>query len=254
DLEVGVRISHERVSDLVLHLVSPAGTRILLAESRGGPFGADYGAGSLQTNVVPASSSGGPLASTNVIGPVQPDGSIVIDYEFFDVPDRMTIYYDGNQIFDSGDVSGAGTFSVDYGPGSSTNITIVMNEGNNPNPTTAWQYTATVYSGYIYTRFTENTNLTMTPIKFGTAPFTNGGFCTSLVTTQEQVFYSADFQGSVGHEWSIPITELTPTGRRYLGPFNVLSVDLNLTNAPPHQNLAVAFDLFICNSWDGIGD
>jgi subtilisin-like proprotein convertase family protein len=35
DVRVGVRIDHPRVSDLVLHLVSPAGHRVLLAENRG---------------------------------------------------------------------------------------------------------------------------------------------------------------------------------------------------------------------------
>ena len=48
DLSVGVRIAHPRVSDLVLHLVSPQGTRLLLAENRGGPLGADYGFGALK--------------------------------------------------------------------------------------------------------------------------------------------------------------------------------------------------------------
>ena len=33
--EVGVRIDHPRISDLVLTLISPAGTRVLLAENRG---------------------------------------------------------------------------------------------------------------------------------------------------------------------------------------------------------------------------
>ncbi len=45
DVQVGVRIDHARVSDLVLHLVSPQGTRVLLVENRGGPAGADFGSG-----------------------------------------------------------------------------------------------------------------------------------------------------------------------------------------------------------------
>lgn len=49
DVEVGIRIAHERVSDLVLHLVSPEGTRLLLTENRGRDT-ADYGFGTLQTN------------------------------------------------------------------------------------------------------------------------------------------------------------------------------------------------------------
>lgn len=36
DLKVGLRLDHPRVSDLAIHLVSPAGTRVLLNENRGG--------------------------------------------------------------------------------------------------------------------------------------------------------------------------------------------------------------------------
>ncbi len=44
-VEVGVRIDHPRISDLVLHLVSPQGTRVLLAENRGGSSASGYGSG-----------------------------------------------------------------------------------------------------------------------------------------------------------------------------------------------------------------
>jgi subtilisin-like proprotein convertase family protein len=44
DISVGVRIDHPRVSDLVLHLRAPSGTRVLLAENRGGPAGQNFGA------------------------------------------------------------------------------------------------------------------------------------------------------------------------------------------------------------------
>jgi len=50
DLRVGVRIDAERASDLVLHLVSPDGTRLLLAENRGGTNTLGYGSGSWQSN------------------------------------------------------------------------------------------------------------------------------------------------------------------------------------------------------------
>jgi subtilisin-like proprotein convertase family protein len=45
EARVAVRIDHPRISDLVLHLVSPQGTRLLLSENRGGPFGTAYGTG-----------------------------------------------------------------------------------------------------------------------------------------------------------------------------------------------------------------
>ena len=44
----------------------------------------------------------------------------------------------------TGLVSGTATISVPYGPGSSTLVEIVMNEGGG-NPGTAWNYTATVF-------------------------------------------------------------------------------------------------------------
>ena len=65
DLRVGVRIDHPRVSDLVLHLVSPSGTRVVLAENRGGPDGADFGFGTPQVTSQNISSIGGP-AQTNI--------------------------------------------------------------------------------------------------------------------------------------------------------------------------------------------
>ncbi len=43
-IEVGVRIDHSRASDLVLHLVSPSGARLLLAENRGWTNQLGYGA------------------------------------------------------------------------------------------------------------------------------------------------------------------------------------------------------------------
>ncbi len=50
-LRVGVRIDHPRASDLVLHLVSPAGTRLLLMENRGNTNAAGIGTGS-GTNII----------------------------------------------------------------------------------------------------------------------------------------------------------------------------------------------------------
>ena len=59
ELQVGVRIDHPRASDLVLHLVSPQGTRVLLAENRGGLSTQGYGSGS-GTNMVMATFADNP--------------------------------------------------------------------------------------------------------------------------------------------------------------------------------------------------
>ena len=50
DVKVGVRIDHPRLSDLVLHLVSPQGTRLLLAENRGSTTATNFGYGSSVSN------------------------------------------------------------------------------------------------------------------------------------------------------------------------------------------------------------
>ncbi len=56
--EVGVRINHPRESDLVLTLVSPAGTRVLLAENRGGLDTNGFGSGQNITNFVGSVTNG----------------------------------------------------------------------------------------------------------------------------------------------------------------------------------------------------
>jgi subtilisin-like proprotein convertase family protein len=171
-VQVGVCITHPRVSDLVLHLVSPQGTRLLLGENRGG-FAADFGTVITNTLVSPRTSSGGPEEDRNEIETGSNWGTVKVDYEYYDIPDTMHIYYDGVRIYDSGLINGSGSFSVDYGPGNSTRVAIVLNEAGNSQPSTLWQYTATVVTEQIqYTIFTEDTNRTTTPIKFAPLPFT----------------------------------------------------------------------------------
>ncbi|MGA2862850.1 MAG: S8 family serine peptidase, partial [Verrucomicrobiota bacterium] len=173
-VDPGVRLSHPRVSDLVLHLVSPSGTRVLLDENRGGASTAGLGLNVIVTNSTPVSSSGGPAASTNVVDTGQTNGTIAIAYDFFLVPDTMHVYYAGHLIFDSGLVSFSGATNLNYGPGPDTTVTIIMNEGGSFDTNTFWQYTVTATGpGLIYATFTEDTNLTATPIKFAPAPFTN---------------------------------------------------------------------------------
>lgn len=182
DVEVGIRIAHERVSDLVLHLVSPEGTRLLLTENRGKDT-ADYGFGTLQTNVFPVNPNGDGREQRTFLGPVLPEGTLVINYDFFNAPDRMTVYYDGTLIFDTGVTNGGALVSLDYGPGLSTNIVIVMNEGSTQAGGTRWTYTATVYTSYHYSTFTESTERARLPIKFEPPPFTNFNYyATNYVT------------------------------------------------------------------------
>jgi subtilisin-like proprotein convertase family protein len=173
EMYVGLRVDHPRISDLVFHLISPDGTRYLLMENRGGTSTNGAGVTLVSTNdFPPVSYSGGPDPVTNVVPVGQNFDTVAIDYDFFDLPDEMTVYYQGGQVFDSGLISGAGTFHVSYGPGTSTNLTIIMNEFTNPAPTTEWNYTIhSIQTNYLYLTFTDDTNLTTTPIKFAVPPF-----------------------------------------------------------------------------------
>jgi subtilisin-like proprotein convertase family protein len=177
-VDVGVRIAHPRVSDLVLRLISPSGTRVLLAENRGGASAQGMGLTTTMTNLGPVSTNGGPLALTNVLNTGQTSGTLEIAYRFYSEPDEMWIYYDGVNIFDSGYVPTVGTAyiltNINYGPGTDTVVTIAMNEHGEPFTNDVWDYVVTAVSpGFIYATFTENTNLATVPIKYAPPPFTN---------------------------------------------------------------------------------
>ncbi|HVZ15658.1 MAG TPA: proprotein convertase P-domain-containing protein, partial [Terriglobales bacterium] len=173
---VGLRIDDPQISDLAVTLISPQGTRVLLQQNRGGTNTAGLGASVLMTNVVPVSSSGGADANTNTVNTGQRAGTVTIDYNFYALPDDMHIYYDGNLIYDSGEVSFTGHTNIHYGPGSGTSVTIIMNEAGNPDTNTLWDYTVTsTQPGFQYATFTDDTNLTTTPIKFAIPPLNTPG-------------------------------------------------------------------------------
>jgi subtilisin-like proprotein convertase family protein len=191
-LEVGVRIDHPRVSDLVLHLISPNGTRVLLDENRGANTPNGLGFDLLHTNITPVTSTGNWQAQTNVFDTGMTSGSIGIKWDFFGVADWMRVYYDGNLIMDTGVYKYTGSTNLTYGPGNSTTITIVMNEGGNTNSVgeTSWTYTvASTTADYVYATFTENTNETVTPIKFAIPPFTVPNYIGTNAALTNQIFY-----------------------------------------------------------------
>jgi len=174
DVRVGVRIDHPRASDLVLHVTGPQGGRTLLAENRGGDSTLGYGATRTTTNVFQQSFDGGPEENRNVIDTGLTSGTVKIDYDFFQVSDSLRVYYQSVLLYDTGVTNGAGSISVNFGPGLSTVVTIVVNEGGSTNATTRWEYVASVVQEtQIYTTFTDSTNLASIPIKFATPPFTN---------------------------------------------------------------------------------
>ena len=189
DVRVGVRIDHPRVSDLVLHLVSPSGTSVLLSENRGHDSTNGFGIGTKEREfaftsfsedtdkaLVPikfASNSNflefipPVLVATNFFGDTTNNpsqlraagtdaedrnivvtgtnsGTISVSYNFYSAPDRMTIYYGGALIFDTTLISGTGSNTIAYGPGTDDFLEIVMNEGANTNSTTVWDYSYTL--------------------------------------------------------------------------------------------------------------
>lgn len=204
-VEVGLRVDHPRVSDLAVTLVSPRGTRVLLSEARGWTSTAGMGSSYWITNIVPVEYRGGPEAVTNVIDVGVNEGSITIEYDFFLLPDRLRLYYEGTLLADTGMIGGPGTLQVNFGPGNSTLIMITVNEAGNPEPRTEWWYRLTsVREVHNYLIFTENTNLATTPIKFLSPPFappTNravtflGGF-----ETVSRGWYDP---GAVVEEWTV---------------------------------------------------
>lgn len=171
-VDVGLAIAHPRVSDLAVTLISPSGTRVLLAENRGGTTTSGFGGSLTVTNFIPISAAGGPAATNIFIDTGAIAGTVTIDYDFYDVPDQMRVYYEGNLLADTGMIDGAGRLRLNYGPGATTIIEVRMNEAGNTNSGTQWGFTIGSYSVLSsYLVFTDNTNLTTTPIKFALPPF-----------------------------------------------------------------------------------
>jgi uncharacterized delta-60 repeat protein len=80
-----------------------------------------------------------------VINTGSTSGTIVIDYDFLAVPDFLRVYYQGVKLYDSGVTNGFASVTIPYGPGTSTDVTIVVNEGGGEFGT-AWLYSVTISS------------------------------------------------------------------------------------------------------------
>ena len=191
EFNVGLRVDHQRISDLAFHLISPDGSRFLLMENRGGQSTNGCGLTIITTNIIDVPANGGAAAQTNYIDTGMVSGTLPITYNFYTAPDEMTVYYGTNiapenLILDTGFTNnpslGGGaqntqpeTLLVTFPPPtatvSSTILTIIMNQFGNPNTNTAWWYRAGgVLTNFEYLTFTEDTNQTMTPIKFAATP------------------------------------------------------------------------------------
>lgn len=209
-LEVGLRVNHPRVSDLAFTLISPTGTRVLLQENRGMSDNQGIGTSFAFTNVAPHSSSGGPTQDVYVVDTGTILGSLTVDYNFFTVPDRMTVYYEGAPIFDSGMIAGSGRFNINYGPGASTQVTFIMNEGGNTNATTQWNYTVgSVQLTHNYLIFSENTNRSTTPIKFLAPPFQPAPSAPPMLISGFEVASGDRLTSSLFDGWTVLTNQVT---------------------------------------------
>lgn len=85
----------------------------------------------------------GDAPATNSFTPLSNFGNLIIDYDFYSIPDTMDVYYNGANIFSSGPVSYTGEFVIPYGPGPTPDFTIVIDQGGVPDPNTMWSYQVT---------------------------------------------------------------------------------------------------------------
>ena len=221
-IAVGIRVDHPRISDLVFTLISPDGSRYLLMQNRGGTSTNGAGATIQATNLFSGNATGGPAGATNIYDLHATSGTIPIAWNFYTVPDTLDVYYQGNLIFSTGLVSGTGSNNIAYGPGASTQIEVVVDATNHP-PSTLWTYTlGNVQSNFVYLTFTDDTNLTTTPIKYAPTPFVpdilypTNGFADDF-EGQPAATYPA---GSTFNSWTVltnQVSVVTDTNTAYSG-------------------------------------
>jgi hypothetical protein len=82
------------------------------------------------------------LEDVFIVDTARAAGRLIIDYDFFNVPDLLRVYNEGSLIFDTGLTNGVGSAQVFYAPVyySSGAVEVVINEGLTGYPGTAWTY------------------------------------------------------------------------------------------------------------------
>ena len=272
-INVGLRVDHPRISDLVFHLISPDGTRYLLMENRGADSTNGCGATYLTTNIVSVSANGTAQPNTNVINTGSTSGTFPITYNFYTAPDQMTIYYgtntaSTNRIYDTGvtnnpQIGGGGaqnttptSINVPYGPTNgivSTYLTIVMDEfptnfAGGTNRSDFWTYSAGgVVTNYAYLSFTEDTNLTTTPIKFAPPPLVPQTVFSAIVTDSFEAYPVQPYTQGFGFGgWSVATNQVeVATNLNAHTGMNYLQMDNGVvyTNVPtvPGQKYALTY-------------
>jgi subtilisin-like proprotein convertase family protein len=95
-VNVGINVNHPRISDLVFHLISPDGTRILLMENRGGTSASGAGGTpTITTNTVSLSDFDGQPAQDYPVG-AGPAGWTVVSNQVSVVTDPTNAYGGGS--------------------------------------------------------------------------------------------------------------------------------------------------------------
>jgi subtilisin-like proprotein convertase family protein len=244
-VNVGVVVQYPRISDLAFTLISPTGQRILLMENRGGPTATNAGGVFFITNSIGfVTANGSYLPNYNFIPVGVTSGSLSINYNMYTIQDEMTVYYgtnpatfnntSGDLLLDTGFISGSGTTNVTFGPGTSTAITIVMNQFGNPdtNGADAWTYDINgIEPDYNFLTFTEDTNLTEVPIKFAIPPFDLRDFGTNYTFGNLDFATNGDYFGQTNlydpfGGWSVPTNFVTQVnnGIVFTNNYNEVSV------------------------------
>jgi subtilisin-like proprotein convertase family protein len=265
---VGIAVQSPRISDYAFTLVSPTGQRVLLMENRGGADTNGAGAMFVYTNVLSTTATGGAAPETNYLQvPLGASISVPIQYDFYTVPDEMTVYDgtnpatfnagSGNLLLDTGFInnpSGPASTNV-VTSGLYDHITIIMNQfGNTFNGgSTRWTYTAGAQmTNFQYLVFTDSTNLSNVPIKFAQPPFS---FVESITN-----FNLSDFELATNGDYLSPTNVYDAFGG-WTVPTNLVTVStvFNLTNQQFVQvtnvlSLTNNFVSVVTDPSDAIGD
>ncbi len=230
-VSVGLVVQSSQISDYTFTLVSPTGQRVLLMENRGGNSTNGAGTTFIYTNIVNAPATGNADPNTNYLA-VMPAGELVpITYNFYGVPDQMTVYDGTNPatfylgsptfLYDTGmtnTLNGPVTINVNSQPGY-TNITIIMNQFGNTNGIGGdkWDYTAgAAITNYSYLAFTDDTNLANVPIKFAATPYGLTDEGTNFTLSDFELATNGIYQGSNNIPdafggWTVPTNLVTYT-------------------------------------------
>ena len=259
-VNVGIVATYPRISDLTFTLVSPEGQEVLLMENRGGITTSNAGVEQVFSNIVNSTSTGGPEPSTNYITVPNAPTTVPITYNFYTVQDEMTVYAgtnpatfnatSGQLLYDTGFTNNPPT-----GPGAqnttpvtinipvtTTSMTIIMNQFGNPFASgngDAWTYTAgSAQTNFEYLMFTEDTNLTDTPIMYAVPPFGFDGGATN---------YSFSFEQATNGDYHGLTNIFDPFGGWTL-PTNITTVTtvFNLTN---NQNQTLTNTVLLTNNF-----